>query len=77
MQTAFRFTQKVNTDEIVITFPEIRKLLGREVEIIVFIDGELEDSTVPPRALQNSRHVAGSVVLDEEAMQQIMENRFR
>ena len=76
MHTAIVIKQKVNSDKIVLSFPEIRKLIGREVEIIVLVEGEIEDSSVPPRALQNSGHVAGSVVLDEEAMQQILANRF-
>ncbi|NLP01408.1 MAG: hypothetical protein GX089_02855 [Fibrobacter sp.] len=76
MHTAIVIKQKVNSDKIVLSFPEIRKLIGREVEIIVLVEGEIEDSSVPPRALQNSGHVAGSVVLDEEAMKQILANRF-
>jgi hypothetical protein len=76
MHTAIVLKQKVNSEKIVLSFPEIRKLIGREVEIIVLVEGEIEDSSVPPRALQNSGHVAGSVVLDEEAMQQILANRF-
>lgn len=76
MHTAIVLKQKVNSEKIVLSFPEIRKLIGREVEIIVLVEGEIEDSSVPPRALQNSGHVAGSVVLDEEAMKQILANRF-
>ncbi len=77
MHTAIVIRQIVNSEKIVLSFPEIKKMIGREVEIIVLVEGELEDSTVPPKALQNSGHVAGSVILDEEAMQQILDNRFR
>ena len=77
MHSAIVIKQIVNSEKIVLSFPEIKKMIGREVEIIVLVEGELEDSTVPPKALQNSGHVAGSVILDEEAMQQILDNRFR
>ncbi|NLG17004.1 MAG: hypothetical protein GX556_06695 [Fibrobacter sp.] len=77
MHSAIVIKQIVNSEKIVLSFPEIKKMIGREVEIIVLVEGELEDSTVPPRALQNSGHVAGSVILDEEAMRQILENRLR
>jgi hypothetical protein len=77
MQTAIRLKQKVTSDKLVISIPEIAKLNGREVEIIILIDGEFENTSIPPKAIQNSSHVAGSIVLDEEAMQELMRSRFR
>lgn len=77
MHTAIRLKQKVTSDKIVISIPEIAKLNGREVEIIILVDGELENTSTPPKAIQNSSHVAGSIVLDQEAMQELMKTRFR
>ncbi|HLV30182.1 MAG TPA: hypothetical protein VKY57_01305 [Chitinispirillaceae bacterium] len=77
MHTAIKLKHKVNSDKIVISLPEIKKLIGREIEILILVEGEIEDSSCPPRALQNSPHIAGSVILDEEAVQKIMESRFR
>jgi pentose-5-phosphate-3-epimerase len=77
MHTAIRLKQKITSDKLVISIPEIAKLNGREVEIIILVDGELENSSIPPKAIQNSSHVAGSIVLDEEAMQELMKTRFR
>ena len=77
MHTAIRLKHNVESDKIVLSFPEIRKLKGREIEILILVEGELEDSSVPPRALQNSAHVAGSVILDQEAMERLMESRFK
>ena len=77
MHTAIRLKQKVTSDKLVISIPEIAKLNGREVEIIILVDGELENTSIPPKAIQNSSHVAGSIVLDEEAMQELMKTRFR
>lgn len=51
-------------------------MIGREVEIMILVDGELEH-TAPPKGIRNSTHIAGSFVLDEEAMQEILKNRFR
>jgi hypothetical protein len=76
MQTAIRLKQKVTSEKIVISIPEIAKLNGREIEIIILVDGELENTSIPPKAIQNSGHVAGSIVLDEEAMQELMRSRF-
>lgn len=76
MQTAIRLKHKVTSDKIVLTAPEIAKMIGREVEIMILVDGELEH-TAPPKGIRNSTHIAGSFVLDEEAMQEILKNRFR
>ncbi len=76
MHTAIKLKQKVTSDKITISIPEIAKLNGREIEIIILVEGEIEDATNPPKAIQNS-HVAGSLILDEEAMQEILNNRFR
>ena len=59
MYTAVRLRQKVVEDKIIITFPELRKLKGRDLEIIIMVEGEIEDSSMPPRAVRNSTHVAG------------------
>jgi len=77
METAIRLKKRVDSDTLTIQFPELRKLIGREVEIIILIEGEIEDSSIPPKALQNSSHVAGSSKLDEEAIQKLLENRFK
>lgn len=77
MHTAIKLKHKVTSDKITISLPEIKKLIGREIEILILVEGEIEDSSSPPRALQNSPHVAGSLILDEEAVQKIMENRLR
>lgn len=76
MQTAIRLKQKVTSDKIVLTAPEISKMIGREVEIIILVDGELDHHT-QSKGIKNSSHIAGSFVLDEEAMQEILKNRFR
>ena len=77
MHTAIRLKTTVTSENLVIHFPELRKLVGREIEIIVLVEGEIEDSTVPPKALQNSPHIAGSIVLDEEAVERLFNNRFK
>jgi hypothetical protein len=77
MYTAVRLQQRVQEDTIIITFPELRKLKGRELEIIIMVEGEIEDSSKPPRAVQNSPHVAGSIVLDEEAVREYLNRRLR
>lgn len=76
MQTAIRLKQKVTSDKIVLSAPEISRMIGREVEILILVDGEL-DNSAPPKGLKNSGHVAGSLILDEEAMQELLKNRFR
>lgn len=77
MQTAIRLKQKVTSETLTISIPEIEKLIGREVEIILLVDGHVDESAAPTKAFQNSRHIAGSFVLDEEAMQQMLSSRFR
>jgi hypothetical protein len=77
MHTAIRLKQKVTSEKLIISTPELAKLVGREIEIILLIDGEIENSSIPPKGIQNSSHVAGSVVLDQEAMQELLNNRFR
>jgi hypothetical protein len=77
MESVIRLKQKVNSDKIILTNPEFKKLIGKEVEILILIKGEIESDLVPPRALKNSQHLAGSAVLDQEAMQQMLENRFK
>ena len=77
MHTAIRMKTRVESAEsIVLRFPELRKLIGREVEIMVLIDGELEDSSKPSKAVRNSSHVAGSIILDEEAVKRLFSHRF-
>lgn len=76
MQTALRVKQRVRSEKIVINHPELKDLIGKDVEIIILASDEHEDST-PPRALQNSAHMAGSFILDEEAMKQLLESRFK
>ena len=76
MQTAIRLKQRVRSEKIVISHHELKELIGKDVEIIILVNEENED-TFPPRALQNSSHVAGSFILDEEAMKQLLESRFK
>lgn len=76
MQTAIRLKQKVTSDKIVLSAPEISRMIGREVEILILVDGEL-DHPSPPKGIKNSGHVAGSLILDEEAMEELLRNRFR
>ncbi len=77
METAIRLKQKINSEKLVISCPEIRKLIGQEVEILILVKGSVDEEGTPPKALQNSPHVAGSLILDQEAMRQMLENRFR
>ncbi len=77
METAIRLKQKINSEKLVISIPEIKKLIGQEVEIMILVKGGIDGEGTPPKALQNSPHVAGSVILDQEAMLQMLENRFR
>ena len=77
MHTAIRLKQKVTSDNIILTAPEIAKLVGREVEIMILVEGELDRSSTPPKGLRNSTHVAGSIILDEEAMADLLRDRFR
>lgn len=77
METAIRLKQKINSEKLIISSPEIRKLIGQEVEILILVKGSIDEEGIPPKALQNSPHVAGSVILDQEAMLQMLENRFR
>ncbi len=76
MQTAIRIKQRVRSDKLVISHPELKDLVGKDVDIIILVNEENEDA-FPPRALQNSAHVAGSLILDEEAMRQLLESRFK
>ena len=75
--TVIRLKTTVTSETLSLTFPELRKLIGREIEIMILISGEIEDSSMPTRAVQNSAHVAGSFVLDEEAVQRLLSNRFK
>ncbi|NLE00026.1 MAG: hypothetical protein GX640_09130 [Fibrobacter sp.] len=77
MDTAIRFKQKINSDKLVISSSEFKKLIGKEVEIIILCQSDTEEDMLPPKALLNSPHVAGSVSLDQEAMLQMMQNRFK
>ncbi|KMQ50443.1 hypothetical protein CHISP_2690 [Chitinispirillum alkaliphilum] len=78
MQTAFRIKKRIDsTASLNLNFPELELLKHREVEIIILVDGKIEDGTNPPKALQNSKHAAGSFILDKEAMEQILDNRLR
>lgn len=76
MQTAIRLKQRVRSENIVISHHELKDLIGKDVEIIILANDDQEES-IPPRALQNSAHVAGSFILDEEAMKQLLESRFK
>lgn len=77
METAIRLKKKIDSEKITITNPEFKKLIGKEVEILILIKGDMDEEGMPPKALQNSPHVAGSLILDQEAMRQMLENRFR
>lgn len=76
MQTAIKLKQRVRSDKLVITHSELKDLIGKEVEIIILTTDSKEDE-FPPPALQNSTHVAGSYILDEEAMKMLLESRFK
>jgi hypothetical protein len=77
MYTAIRLRHRPENDTIIISIPELRKLKGRDLEIIIMVEGELEDTTVPPKAIQNSSHTPGSTHLDEEAIREFLKSRFR
>lgn len=77
MYTAIKLKYRIENDTIVISFPELRKLRGRDLEIIIMVEGEIEDSTMPPRAVQNSKHIPGAAMLDEEAVREYLKARFR
>ncbi len=77
METAIRLKQKINSEKLVISSPEIKRLIGQEVEILILVKGDIGEDGTPPKALQNSPHIAGSLILDQEAMQQMLESRFR
>ena len=77
METAIRLKQKINSEKLVISCPEIRKLIGQEVEILILVKGSVDEDGAPPKALQNYTHIAGSLILDQEAMRQMLESRFR
>lgn len=76
MQTAIRLKQRVRSEKLTISHHDLKELIGKDVEIIILVDDDTEDS-LPPRALQNSAHIAGSFILDEEAMRQLLESRFK
>ena len=76
MQSAIRIKQRIRSEKLVISHKDLKELIGKDVEIIILVNNENEES-FPPRALQNSAHVAGSFILDEEAMRQLLESRFR
>jgi hypothetical protein len=76
MQSAIRIKQRIRSEKLVISHKDLKELIGKDVEIIILANNENEES-FPPRALQNSAHVAGSFILDEEAMRQLLESRFR
>lgn len=76
MQTALRIKQRIRSEKLVISHHELKELIGKNVEIIILVNDDSEE-TYPPRALQNSAHVAGSFILDEEAMKQLLESRFK
>jgi len=77
METAIRLKQKINSEKLVISSPEIKRLIGQEVEILILVKDSVDEDGTPPKALQNSPHIAGSLILDQEAMQQMLESRFR
>ncbi len=76
MQTAIRLKQRVRSENLVINHHDLKDLIGKDVEIIILANDDNEDA-FPPRALQNSAHVAGSFILDEDAMRQLLESRFK
>ncbi len=77
MQTALRLKKTVCSKSVTLELPEFEQLLGKEIEIIVLVDGTIDDGSEPPKGIQNSPHVAGSYILDEEALQQLLDNRFK
>lgn len=76
MQTAIRLKQYIKSEKVMITHPELKELIGKEVEIIILANND-NDESISPQALQNSSHIAGSYILDEEAMKQLLESRFK
>ena len=76
MQTAIRLKQHVRSENLVITHHELKDLIGKDVEIIILSNDD-DEEPLPPRALQNSAHVAGSFILDEDAMRQLLDSRFK
>jgi hypothetical protein len=76
MNSAIRIKQKIHNDRLVIAIPELKKLIGKEIEILLLIEEDGEDTT-PPKGLQNSPHVAGSIILDQEAMDGILGSRYK
>jgi|AGTN01.1.fsa_nt_gi hypothetical protein len=77
METVLRIKQKINSEKLTVSAPEIRKLQGKEVEILIIFKDSLDEESVPTKAVQNSTHIAGSLVLDQEAMREMLESRFR
>ncbi len=78
MQTAFRMKKRIDSSSCIkLDFPELELIKNREVEIIILVDGKVEDGSTPSKAMQNSKHTAGSFILDKDAMQQILDNRLK
>ena len=77
MHTTFRVKATVRSSKLEIEIPELELVSGREVEVIIIADGIVEDGSKPSESRQNSSHVAGSIILDDEALHHILGNRMR
>lgn len=77
MHTAFRVKATVNSSKLEIDIPELELISGKEVEVIILANGIVDDGSKPSEGRQNSSHVAGSIILDDEALRQILGNSHR
>ncbi|MDR2727499.1 MAG: hypothetical protein LBB56_00050 [Chitinispirillales bacterium] len=77
MHTAFRVKATVNSSKLEIDIPELELISGREVEVIILAKGIVDDGSKPSEGRQNSSHVAGSIILDDEALRQILGNNHK
>ena len=75
IHTAFRVKTVVNSSKLEIEVPGLELILGREVEVIIIANGIVDDGSKPSEGRQNSPHVAGSIVLDDEALSYILAER--
>lgn len=75
--TTFKIKKVIDSENFQINLPELSKFLGKEAEILIILEGNEEVVENPSPTVQNSKHVAGSVILDEEAILKIFENRFK
>ena len=75
--SAFRIRKTIDSTRIIIDEPQLENLIGKEVEIIILVEGDVNEGKKPSKSLQNSNHVAGSIILDEEAVKEMIQNRFK